>query len=53
MKKIARFPIPDPLIHAPQPYELFLDSIIMSVYDSDENKEWEEYELEVEAPPNS
>ena len=40
MKKYRRYPIPEMLIHIPNNFKIYIDSVLTQAYNSDENKEW-------------
>jgi hypothetical protein len=43
MKKNRRYPIPEMLIHVPDNFKIYIDSVLTQAYNSDENKEWTKY----------
>ncbi|CDW74482.1 UNKNOWN [Stylonychia lemnae] len=50
MKENSRLPIPEELLNESQGYIPLIDSLMNSVYDSDENDKWRNYRPEIDAP---
>lgn len=53
MKDAGRFPIPEPLLHAPPKYWLYIDSIMASMWDLNQLKETGNMNINAKAPCNS
>ena len=54
MKNAKRYPVPEKLLHKPGEWNLFIDSIMHTAYNSDENEEWaNEVRCDIGAPANS
>lgn len=53
MLRTKRCPMPDPILHMPGDFELFVDSLICRGYNSDEIAESSRYRQEIRAPNNS
>ena len=50
MKKNRRYPIPEMLIHVPDNFKIYIDSVLTQAYNSDENTEWTKYREETDVP---
>jgi hypothetical protein len=53
MRRFRRYPCPELLIHIPQDYDFWVDSVIRDAYNSDADKFWANYRPDIKAPLNS
>ena len=50
MQKYMRYPVPEYLIHVPEKYTIFIDSLITQAYHMDEIMKNASYRQEISAP---
>ena len=53
MKAANRYPVQEKLLHKPGGWDLFIDSLMHTAYNSDENEEWAYNRKDIGAPANS
>ena len=53
MKAAKRYPVQEKLLHKPDGWDLFIDSIMHTAYNSDENEDWAVNRKDIGAPANS
>ena len=53
MKKLRRYPIPELMIHVPNDFDFWVDSVIREAYNSNEENNWKSYKQDLKVPQNS
>jgi hypothetical protein len=43
MQKLRRYPIPELMIHVPNDFDFWVDSVIREAYNSNDEKKWTSY----------